>query len=80
MSERGKYERTPFHKFIKTDVWALVFFGYVQGVNDSENPDQSIYKRANDFIDMHPESDLDQSCLLAAYNRLCKIIREQKKI
>jgi hypothetical protein len=79
MSERGKHIRTPYDKFQKTNAYALVFFGYVMGVNDTDKSNESIYKRANDFINMHPEADLNQEAVLAAYNRLLHLSIEIKK-
>jgi len=74
---RGKYERSPGFRLIKTDSFAIMFFGFYKGVtNENYLP---VHKAAKMFMEMHPDVDLDAQEIMSGYRRLCKIVRDMGK-
>ena len=74
---RGKYERSPGFRLLKTDSFAIMFYGYYQGLlNEKHLP---VYRAAKMFTDLYPTCDLDVQEIMSGYQRLCKIVRDMQK-
>lgn len=73
---RGKYERSPGFRLLKTDSFAIMFYGFYHGIKEVQ--DITLMKAANIFCEKYANCDLEPTDMLNGYSRLCAIIKEMK--
>lgn len=74
---RGKYERSPGFRLLKTDSFAIMFFGFYHGLVESgHNP--TLYGAAKMFCKKFEHCDLQESDMVNGHQRLSHIIKEMK--
>lgn len=75
---RGKYERSPVYRFLHTDAFGIMFFGYYQGLIKYDDR-VTVYKAACMFCELHEKSEIEPQQMISAYSRLTHIIRDMNK-
>jgi hypothetical protein len=75
---RGRYERSPEFRLLKTDIFAVMFYGFYAGMIEA-NSKITLYGAAKIFVEKYDHCDLDETAMVNGHQRLSHIVKDMKK-